>query len=424
MKFSQKPRAIPPKVTEKSTIKVPVGELRMGMFVSELDRPWLDSPFLFQGFYLQNEQDILDVVKVCEYVYVDMAKTRYAEYAPRAPDGKQRDLSLRHAPRQQQVAFEKELDQAKTIQQGATRLIRSYMEDIKFGQSVDIQLARSAAAECVGSIVRNPDTMLFLTTLRNKDEYTCQHSFNVCVFAITLARFLGCSEKDLEAVGTCGILHDLGKVQVPDEVLNKPGKLSDEEFSLMRNHTMYGRDLLMSGRNVFSGSVDVAYGHHENLDGTGYPRGMQGHQMNLFTKIVSIVDKYDAITSSRVYQESRTHLQAINILHSLAKDAKIDQHMTLAFISALGVFPTGCLVEMSDAEIGLVIGQNPASKLRPRVVIVLGADRQPVPYRFIDLAERLLDDQGQPYDIRQVHRPETLGLDLRAFQPLLLEAVA
>ena len=220
---------------------------------------------------------------------------------------------------------------------------------------------------------------MYLTMIRNKDEYTSQHSFNVAILSIVLGRYAGMNVRELENIGTCGLLHDMGKVNVPLDILLKEGKLSDHEFAVMKQHTTFGRDILMSGRNIFSGSVDVAFGHHENNDGSGYPRGLEGHQLSQNTKIVAIVDKYDAITADRVYQRGRTHMEAITILNKIVSKNEIDNGLTLGFISTLGMFPPGSIVELSSGEIAIVLQQNPANRLRPQVMLVRDADKNVIP---------------------------------------------
>jgi len=407
------------KIDERETVKIPVGELRVGMFVSELDRPWLETPFLLQGFELKTEQDILAVQAVCEYVYIDTVRSRIVSYGLPGIKAGQSPPGHRAKP---EGGFERELGKAGAAQRETSGLVKRFIDDIRLGHSVDIQVARAAVSECVSSILRNSEAMMFLTQIKTRDEYTSQHSFNVCVYAITLGRQAGLQPRELENIGLCGLLHDMGKVRIPLEVLNKEGKLTPEEFAIMKTHARHGRDILMSGRNIYSGTVDVAFGHHENLDGTGYPRSLDGSQLNLYTKIVSIVDKYDAITSNRSYQRGRSHIEAIKILNDLAKD-KIDPQLAVGFISCLGVYPAGSVVELTTGEVGVVIEQNPRSRLRPRIVICRDAGKNRVPVRFLDLSEREHDDQGRLFAIRTLHPPDAFGIDLRQFQDLMEKRV-
>lgn len=406
------------KVLERETVKVLASDLRIGMFVSELDRPWLDTPFLLQGFELKTRDDIEAVQRVCEYVYVDMLRTRRPDPIEQPRPASQRGLSSHAYVAKSPAPLHQEMRKAEEVHQRASGLITNFIDDIQHGRSVDIQLARSAVSECVSSILRNSEAMTLLTQIKNKDEYTSQHSFNVCVYSVLLGRRIGLKSPELEDVGLCGLLHDMGKIRVPLEVLNKETRLSGEEFAIMQSHTVHGREILMSGQNVFNGTVDVAYGHHENLDGTGYPRGLEGHQTSLFTRIVAVVDKYDAMTSDRVYQQGRPHLEAVGILQKQLKD-KIDPDLAAAFIACMGVYPSGSVVELSSGEVAVVIEHNPTYQLRPRIIVCRDKDKLPVQERYVDLAECQTDNRGNPYSIRRQHRPDSFGIDLRKFQSLI-----
>lgn len=282
----------PRKVDYVEKLKLRVGDLRPGMFVCELDRPWLETPFLLQGFEIRNDDDIEGLCRYCEFVYIDVLRTRTVEMTIDA-------LPTRSFLNEKRLtSFEKEIETAESTRKQTAIMIRGVINEIRFGKSVDIAMAKSAVSSCVASVIRNPDAMMFLTQLRRKDEYASQHAFNVCIYSIILGRHAGFDAEQLEMLGTCGLLHDMGKVAIPESILNKEGRLNLEEFAIMREHTTKGRDILMAGQNIFSGTIDVAYGHHENLDGTGYPRGLEGHQVSQNCKIVAVVDKYDAITSA------------------------------------------------------------------------------------------------------------------------------
>lgn len=401
-------------------VKVHVGELMPGMFVTELDRPWEETPFLFQGFEIKNEGDIDEIAKHCRYVYIDSHRTRLIRpELSRKPSTT--SYFAKGVPKSTPLA--KELEAAKATQDRTSNLIKTFIDDVKFGRSIDVQLAKSAVSECVSSVMRNPEALMFLTQIRNKDEYTSQHSFNVAVYSIVLGRYAGLSVHELENIGTAGLLHDMGKINIPLDILLKEGRLSDEEFSVMKKHTVFGRDILMSGRNIFSGSVDVAFGHHENLDGTGYPRGLLGHQLSQSTKIVSVVDKYDAITADRVYQRGRTHMEAISILNKIAAKQQTDNSLTLGFISTLGLFPPGSIVELTSGEIAIVLEQNPNHRLKPQLLVVRDKDKRPLHERYVDLAEIETDADGKAYKIKAMHRPGDFDIDILLYQELITKAL-
>ncbi len=389
-------------------------DLRPGMYVCELDRPWLETPFMLQGFEVENDADIEAVMQHCEYVYIDLMRTKVVRVTID-------ELPGSFTNEKKKAFAEKDMEAADITRKQTSKLIKTFIDEIRFGQSLDIQLAKNAVSDCVVNLTNNPEAMMFLTRMRNKDEQLNQHAFNVCVYSIVLGRLLGYDATQLEQLGTCGLLHDMGKVTIPESILNKPGPLNEEETAIIQSHAKAGRDILMGGRNIFSGTVDVAYGHHENIDGTGYPRGLQGHQLNLNCKIVSVVDKYDAITSPKPYRPAGDHLSAVAILNQLARDNKIDSSLTLAFVSYLGIYPPGSIVELSSGEVSIVLESNPRQKLRPQILVVRDANKQPT-QKFIDMSEKTEDDKGRPYRIVTVRRPGDYGIDLSQYYEVIMSA--
>jgi len=409
--FKNKPRKID--VVEK--VKVRSSDLRPGMYVCELDRPWLETPFLLQGFELANDADIRAVMQHCEYVYIDLLRTKTVDVTIGS-------VAESGYGGQKAGAFgKKDLEAAETTHKQTSDLIKTFVDEIRFGQSPDVQLAKAAVSGCVAGVMRNPDAMMFLARLRSKGADTSQHAFNVCVYSLVIGRLIGLDSNQLENLGTCGLLHDMGKVAIPDHILNKPDLLSDEEMAIMQTHAKEGRDILMSGRNLYSGTVDVAYGHHENLDGTGYPRGLNESQLNTNCKIVAVVDKYDAISSLKPYRPPKDHLSAVAILNKLALANKIDAKLTTGFVSYLGIYPPGSIVELNSGEVGIVIDSSPEQRLRPQLLLVRDAAKQPT-QSFVDLAEKRIDARGRPYRIVSVRRPGDYGIDLGQYSELIMQA--
>ncbi|SMF96577.1 HD-GYP domain, c-di-GMP phosphodiesterase class II (or its inactivated variant) [Methylomagnum ishizawai] len=394
-------------------VKIRAKDLRLGMYVCELDRPWSETPFLFEGFELASPADIQAVTQYCEYVYIDMHRTHVVHMVldeirePFSRAGKS-------------ASFDQEIQAAESTREQTSSLLKSFIDDIRFGQSVDVQLGQSAVSECVASILRNPDAMLYMAQIRNKGEQSSQHAFNVCVFSILLGRYLGLSPKALEGLGTCGLLHDVGKISIADSLLNKPGRLNAEEQAILRQHPKLGRDILMSARNVYAGAVDVAYCHHEHVDGSGYPRGLHDVQLNLHTKIVSIVETYDDVTSERPYRPARTHLDAIMLLNKKAKSNKFDAKLVERFLACLGTYPPGSIVELSNGDVALVLETNPGQRLRPRILVVRDPDHNPVE-RLVDMAEQQVDGRGQPYKVKLVRPPGYLDIDPRQYRDTLIK---
>jgi len=397
--------------TRKQHVKLDVADLRVGMFVVELDKPWEESGFMFQGLELKSASDIQSVQKECSFVWVDydelsLKKTKKADDKPTASAGV-------GAP-DTGVKVEDEFDAAKEVHSLAVEAVSSLFEEIRLGAEVDGGKIKQAVNGCVDSILRNPDASVWLTRIQAKHEATAQHSLNVAALSIVMAKAAGMSQREMEDVGVCGMLHDVGKTSISTEVLTKTGPLSDEERLEMQKHTRYGRDILLSTKSVMSGAADVAHSHHEREDGTGYPRKLPSESIPVFAKIVAIAEAYDTITTKQTYREARSPSEALQELYSL-RGKQFDEDMVIKFIDAVGIFPPGSIVEMLNGQIGIVLS-NTSDKLRPRVIIILDASKEPVPQMIVDLSQMETDSQGNVYQIRTTLSDGSYGIDVADFQ--------
>lgn len=396
----------------ENKLKIGVDELKIGMYVCELDRPWLETNFWFQGFELKTIDELNAVKKICKYVYIDKEKSRFGvSSASIATPYTQGWLNKKGAAPEKKRSFQEEIEAAELIHQNASALIRSFMDEIRMGRGIHTAAAKAMVARCVESVLNLPDALLWLTQLKHKDEYTAEHSMNVCILSIALGRHIGLSREELNQVGLCGMMHDMGKMRVPLGVLNKPGALDTEEITIMQSHTVHGMKLLMSSTDMYAGAIDVAYTHHEHLDGKGYPRKLTDASITPYTKMVAIVDMYDAITSDRVYQKGRPHLEALNIM-TKASGPHLDPLLTIRFIECLGIYPPGSIVEMHNGEVGIVVEVHPKQKIRPKIILLRDEHKRPRPPRLIDLSKIDLDASGQKYTIRRTTRPDEYGIDL------------
>ncbi len=411
-------------VSSIEKVKVPADSLAIGMYICELDRPWAESPFLFQGFFLRNEADMEAVQQLCQFVYVDVSKQEKLEQERASSRHKKpqnglvidrpvKKIRFGKAP-EKKVSIEKEIERASATYSKTSNLVKTMMDEVRLGNSIDSKAAKLAVSECVESVIANPDAMMWLTQLKKRDEYTSEHSLNVCLLAIAFGRHIGMPAQQLEQVGLCGMLHDMGKMLTPLDVLNKPGKLTEEEFLIMKKHPNDGREILMSSGGVFPGAIDVAYGHHEWLNGGGYPRKLKTDQITPYTKMVAIVDAYDAITSNRAYDDGRTHMEALKIL-TKQRGTHFDQDYTIQFVDCIGIFPPGCIVELSSGEVGIVTEVDFRHKLRPKVIILLDEEKQICRERKIDLNKLDLDAEGNPYRIVQVVTAKKYNIDIHKY---------
>lgn len=280
--------------------EIPVSRLQIGMHVIRLDRPWEDTDFLLQGFILQTEEDVLAVQRQCETVTVEgkvhvvpdafessSSSKRKTPGKPRATDASQAPGSVpkRKVIYVNKVDASREMSAARMSYTDARATAKNIMSSLRLGRTLEMNQIHKVVDDCVDSVLRNDNALLLLTKIKNKDEYTAEHCINVSILSAAFAKHLGLLEGEIRNVALCGLLHDVGKMRIDDEILNKPGALTPEEFAVMKNHTTFGRDVLAALPRIAHSAVDVAYSHHERMDGKGYPRGLSGHQIPLFAKI-------------------------------------------------------------------------------------------------------------------------------------------
>lgn len=412
---------------------MPVSQLEIGMYVCELDRPWLESPFQFQGFPLRTTEDIKAVQETCSYVYVDTEKggtprltqptpprgisSAANEPRPRGPDprrkgklgGLLRSLARRMPTHRSVKEAIESVEAARRPFGETTDFVRTLITDVRGGHTVDMVAVKEVVTACADQITRNADAMLLLSSIRDKDEYTSRHSINVGILSMLLGHRLGMPKTRLEQLGMGGLLHDVGKIRAPEEVLNKPGRLTQEEFQIIKMHAAQGRDILISSQGASSSVINVAYSHHERMDGSGYPCGLKEDELDLFTRIAGVADTFDAVTSDRVYSNRRTTIEAIKILQSSSGDL-YDSELVSTFLRALGLYPPGSIIQLTDGRIGVVIRTNPKNEFRPLVLVFKNAKHRTVPPHYVDLA----DFSGKPdkkLKITRVLQPDECNID-------------
>ena len=255
-----------------------------------------------------------------------------------------------------------------------------------------------------------------MTKIKHSNEYTAEHCLNVCVLAIAFGRHLRMDERDLHLLGLCGLLHDVGKMRIPSAILNKPGRLTADEFEVMKGHTIAGSELLQeTAGNLHELTLDVALNHHERPDGTGYPRALSAREISEFSRIISIVDTYDAITSNRCYAPEQPSADAQKIIFQ-HRGAQFDEELALHFIQAIGPYPPGTMVELRNGMVGIVLAGKPKFRHLPTVLLLRDAVKQPMEERTVELD---LTDTGRldkEFLIRRTHPDGAFGLSVRDYQ--------
>ena len=401
-------------------VKIDVNDLEHGMFVSELDRPWTETPFLLQGVLIESGEDIAEFRRLCEYVYIDVERSRDV-IAPKlqtlatkvqADDKpKSNDITLQ-AVEHEQEAFRKELKVARKIHHRTRGYIDKLLDDVRLGNSLDTDTARELVGEMADSISRSPNAMLWLTHMKKRDEYTSIHCMNVSILAITFGRTLGLDRQRLELLGLGALLHDIGKMEVPLEILNKPGRLTDEEFDIVKSHSMNGYNLLRQKEDMPTEVLEIVRSHHERINGRGYPQGLTGELIDQLTQITSIVDVYDAITSDRCYHDGISPHEALKNMFDWAGD-NFDAELVEQFIKCLGIYPIGSMVELNSGHIGIVVSASEKSRLRPIILVVINrsGERYSMP-RLLNLAHPQWRKKENLLEIKHIVSSHETDLDM------------
>lgn len=403
-------------------IRIPVDALQIGMYVDELDRPWLESPFLFQGFPIRNEEELEQLQSCCQYVYVDQEKSLTAQLelprlsVPTVHRFSTRKVNIaRHnsePPVVNSVPFSAESKKASAIHKDAHNYINTIFQDIRLGHSLDTMEAQELTDRMVDSIIRNENALLWLTQLKNKDEYTTMHSINVCVLSLLFGHYLGLNKQDLRQLGFGALLHDVGKVQIPDIILNKPETPTPEEMQLLQQHPAFSKAILESSTGeVPPAAIEIAYAHHERFDGSGYPRGLSGKAIHPLAMIVSIVDVYDAITSNRVYHIGIAPHEALNMMYQWSSKS-FPKSLVEKFIRCLGIYPVGSIVELNNGSVGVVMTVNRDHHLYPLLTLVLDHHKRPLSCPvMLDL--QFQENEAKPLLIKHILASGAHGIDVR-----------
>lgn len=274
-----------------------------------------------------------------------------------------------------QTNFDEEIKEAQRLRGEADLLVREFLQNARLGKDIDTGKVAGAVGRMVDSVFRNQDALTSLARLKSFDDYTFAHCVNVCILSLALGRQMGLERADLEDLGTGAILHDIGKMLVPGKVLNKPGKLTDEEFTIMKRHAELGGDML-SGAKIGEAAMLVALQHHERFDGSGYYKGLAKDDIHIFARIAAVADVYDAMTSKRIYQAGMVPEEALKRLY-LMRGTHFQPEIVETLIKCLGIYPIGTFVELNTGELAVVKMVNRSHPMQP--VIQLLSDREKKP---------------------------------------------
>jgi len=380
--------------------------LKRGMYVSRLDRPWRESDFLFQGFYIKTQDDIEQIKRQCEFIYIDIER------------GEGADRYIEEAPQKKLSKIDKIKETLKVARNNYNKLSDEFsraMDDIRSGGNLQIDVIKNQMISIVEGISENTDAYLLLTKLKSKDDYTYHHMISCSILATALGKELGLSKAELEELAIGILLFDIGKMKIPLSILTKQDELDSEELRMIKNHVADSVALLSKTKGISSSTMEIAQDHHERYDGNGYPNGKKETQISLNASIAGLVDCYHAMTSERIFAKGIKHSEVVNQLYS-RRNIDFKEELVEHFIQSLGSYPAGTLVELSTGEVCVVIEQNKVRRLRPKVMVLLNKDKQSNDYfPIMDLLTELEDTDRNPISIVRTHENNAYGLDAEKF---------
>jgi HD-GYP domain-containing protein (c-di-GMP phosphodiesterase class II) len=401
------------------TVEIAVDRLSIGMYVAELDRPWLETPFLFQGFRVTEQDEVDTLRRLCKRVRIDLTLGDQPAEPPRAKAPlKAADTGLKpfEGPRKAGLGgvpnvhrVEEEFPRARQTHVDLARTLKDAMDELRSGRVLSIEPIQATSAPLIDSIGRNPDALAWLIAMERKDAGMYRHSMAVAVLVLTFGRHLGLPRAALESMALGGLLFDVGKTRVSDSVLMKPDRLTDEEFERFQQHVGYGVDILTGCHDVNEAVLAMVRTHHERHDGSGYPLGLKGDSIPPFGKIVGIADVYQTMLDSPTAGRRLSPHDVLNYLNA-HRGKLFDASLVEEFVEAIGIYPTGTFVKLSDGSVGVVHEQNRLRRLLPRVLVVLdGAGQRLKPFGMIDLLmQQSAENQLQ---IVECLEPGACGLD-------------
>ncbi len=375
--------------------KISVKQLTVGMYLKEFCGSWMEHPFWRNSFVISDPKDIERILaSSIQEVWIDSAQgldvsphePAISEAETEAQVNAELDAAARAARDVAPVSMQKEMVRAAKICAQAKQAVTSMFKEARMGKAVDAGNARKLVEEISDSVTRNPGALISLARLKTADDYTYMHSVAVCALMISLGRQIGVDENTIPRLGIAGLLHDLGKAMMPLEVLNKPGKLTDEEFRIMKSHPEEGCKLLRESQGVDEITFDVVLHHHEKTDGSGYPKGLKDGEISLYAKMGAVCDVYDAITSNRPYKAGWDPAESLRKMAEWA-NGHFDPTVFQAFVKSLGIYPIGSLVRLGSGRLGIVVDQSPKSLLTPRIKVFFSTrSLARIPPELIDLS--------------------------------------
>lgn len=395
--------------------RVKVEDLRAGMYVHDLNCGWLDHGFLRPQFLLRGEGQIQKMrSQGLSEIYIDTTRGDDVAEALSQEDIEQdleRQLKATAGPGAAlppaRVSQKEESAAARRILGEAAGVVDGLLQDVRLGRQLDPAKAKPLVRTMHASVLRNPGALISLGRIKDADTYTFQHSVSICALLVSFCHALGMDAATVEEAGLGGLLHDVGKMKIPNEILNKPGRLTEEEFRIMKSHATLSQELLQGVPGISKMVIQIAGEHHEKVGGGGYPRGIAGQEISQIGRMTAIVDVYDALTSNRVYHKGAEPSDVLKRLLEWS-GTHLDGDLVQQFIRTLGIYPVGSLVRLSGGRLAVVVEQG-EDLLRPTVRVVFDSGRrirlQPRDLHLLHATEQIVDYE----------EPAEWGLDPASF---------
>jgi putative nucleotidyltransferase with HDIG domain len=372
--------------------KVAVNQLTVGMFVHGFDEGWLKHPFWRTRFLIRDPARLREIqASGIQHCWIDVSQGADVPASP--VPAAEKPVSPQPSPlTRERASLADELQHAAQLRARSAQTMRRMFTEVRLGKIIEPGECVELVDKVVESINRHPDALLSLARLKNADEYTYMHSVAVCALMVALGHQLGLDDTQCREAGLAGMLHDLGKAAMPQEILNKPGKLTPEEFEIIKQHPVRGYEMLFGGADVSEGVMDVCRHHHERVDGTGYPDGLKGEQISLLARMGAVCDVYDAVTSDRPYKAGWDPAHALSQMATWK--GHFDERVFQSFVKSVGIYPVGSLVKMRSGRLAVVLEQNPSALTKPRVKVFFSTKAGlPLEPQVVDLAAAHVVDQ-------------------------------
>ncbi|MBV8649439.1 HD-GYP domain-containing protein [Paludibacterium sp.] len=394
-----------------------ISELKVGMYIHDLNCDWMSHPFLRNRFVVSHEHEIQKIAESgIHEVYIDTDKGLDVVHAPTLQEVKaqleseMREIGAEKAPAVgKHVSAHEEFGHAQLVHEEANLIVHGILHDVRLGKQVDLQQITPSVERMTSSILRNNGALLALCRIKDKDNYTFQHSVSVGALMVTFCNAMHMDKDVIHQAGIGGMLHDIGKMKIPDEILNKPDRLTEREFGIMKCHVIESKAILSQAHGISKTSIDVAAQHHERHDGSGYPAGLKGHEISQLGQMAAIVDVYDALTSDRCYHKGMPPTDALRKIYEWSK-FHFNPELVQAFMRTIGIYPVGTLVRLESGRLGVVVEQNEKNLILPKVKVFFSLKSNThIPPEIVDLSRGM--GHGGADKILRHESPERLHLD-------------